>query len=41
MKEFDKLLDNYKENLKDNQEYKSLLNEFRKMQADGVYSYEY
>ena len=31
----------YKENLKDNQEFESLLNEFREMQADGVYSYEY
>ena len=38
---FKEEFDNYKENLKDNQEYKSLLNEFRKMQADGVYSYEY
>ena len=38
---FKEEFDNYKENLKDSQEYKSLLNEFRKMQADGVYSYEY
>ena len=38
---FKEEFDNYKENLKDNQEYQSLLNEFRKMQADGVYSYEY
>ena len=38
---FKEEFDSYKENLKDNQEFESLLNEFREMQADGVYSYEY
>ena len=33
--------DSYKENLKDNKEYQRLVNNFREMQADGVYSYEY
>ena len=33
--------DSYKEILKDNKEYQRLVNNFREMQADGVYSYEY
>lgn len=38
---FKEEFDSYKENLKDNQEYESLLNEFREMQADGVAGNEY
>ena len=38
---FKEEFDSYKENLKDNKEYQRLVNNFRKMQADGVYSYEY
>ena len=38
---FKEEFDSYKENLKDNKEYQRLVNNFREMQADGVYSYEY
>ena len=38
---FKEEFDSYKENLKDNQEYESLLNEFKEMQADGVAGNEY
>ena len=38
---FKEEFDSYKENLKDNQEYESLLNEFREMQANGVAGNEY
>lgn len=38
---FKEEFDSYKEILKDNKEYQRLVNNFREMQADGVYSYEY
>ena len=38
---FKEEFDSYKEILKDNKEYQRLVNNFREMQSDGVYSYEY